>query len=148
FLRRTLAAMGATVAVFLSVRFAVVYWLRPHYMTPIVVESPANEAGRPLTFDMRDWDFYGAWVDSAGHKISSADVSRLTSSDLNPAAAGHQWNEVSQQNGIHYYDQIQPYQRAGAFQLIETGVFLVLIALCGALAFWRTRRHRLVVQKR
>ena len=141
FLRRTLAAMGATVAAFLAVRFAVVSWLRPHYMTPIVFESPANEAGRPLTFDRRDWDFYGSWVDAAGHKVSSADVSRLTSSDLNPAATGHQWYEVLQQNGIHYYDQTQPYQRAGAFQLIEAGVFLVLIALCGALAFWRTRRR-------
>ena len=141
FLRRTLAAMGVTMAVFLAVRFAVVQWLRPHYMTPIVVESPANEAGRPLAFDIRDWDFYGAWVDSSGHKISSADVSRLTSSDINPAAAGHPWYEVLQQRGIHYYDMVQPYQRAGAFQLIEAGIFLGLAIVCGALAFWRTRRR-------
>jgi hypothetical protein len=141
FLRRTLAAMGVTVGVFLATRFAVVYWLRPRYMPPIVVESPANEAGRPLAFDIRDWDSYGSWVDASGRKISSADVSRLTSPDLNPAAAGHQWWEVLQQNGIHYYDVIQPYQRAGAFQLIEAGVFLVLTAACGALAFWRTRRR-------
>src|SRR5262249_52231354 len=91
FLRRTLAAMGVTVGVFVATRFAVLYWLRPHYMTPTVVESPANEAGRPLAFDIRDWDSYGSWVDASGHKISSADVSRLTSPDLNPAAAGHQW---------------------------------------------------------
>jgi len=141
FLRRTLAAMGVTVAVFLAIRSAVLYWLRPHYMAPIVVESPANQAGRPLAFDARDWHFYGAWVDASGHKISSADVSRLTSPDLNPAAAGHQWYEVLQQNGIHYYDLVQPYQRAGTFQLIEAGIFLTLIALCSALAFWRTRRR-------
>jgi ABC-type transport system involved in multi-copper enzyme maturation permease subunit len=140
-LRRTLAAMGITVAAFLAVRFAIVSWIRPHYMTPIVVESPANEAGRPLAFDVRDWDFYGAWVDASGNRITSEDVSRLTSSDLNPAAAGHQWYEVLQQNGIHYYDLIQPYQRAGAFQLIEAGVVLGLAAVCAALAFWRVRRR-------
>ena len=46
-----------------------------------------------------------------------------------------------QQNGIHYYDLVQPYQRAGTFQLIEAGIFLALIVLAAALAFWRTRRR-------
>ena len=40
-----------------------------------------------------------------------------------------------------YYDLVQPYQRAGAFQLIEAGIFLGLTITCGALAFWRTRRR-------
>jgi hypothetical protein len=110
-------------------------------MAPIVVESAANAAGRPLGFDIRDWDFYGAWVDASGHKITSEDVSRLTSSDLNPAAAGHEWYEVLRQNGVHYYDLVQPYQRAGTFQLIEACLFLCLITVCLALAFWRVRRR-------
>ena len=141
FLRRTLASVGVTVAVFLVTRFTVLYWLRPHYMAPIVVESPANQAERPLGFDARDWSVHRVWVDASGHEVSSTDVARLISSDLNPAAAGHQWYEVLQQNGIHYYDLIQPYQRGGTFQLIEAGIFLTLITLCGALAFWRVRRR-------
>jgi ABC-2 family transporter protein len=141
FLRRTLAAIGVTVAVFLVTRFTVLYWLRERYMPPVVVESPANQAGRPLGFDARDWSFHSVWVDASGHEVSSTDVARLISSDLNPAAAGHQWYEVLQQNGIHYYTLVQPYQRGGTFQLIEAGIFLTLIGLCGALAFWRVRRR-------
>jgi ABC-type transport system involved in multi-copper enzyme maturation permease subunit len=141
FLRRTLGAMAVTGAVFLLTRFSVVYWLRPHYMAPIAVDSAANEAGAPLGFDARDWDFSGAWLDASGHEVSSADVSRLTSSNLNPAAAGHPWYEVLQQNGIHYHDLVQPYQRAGTFQLIEAAIYLALIAVCASLAFWRIR-HR------
>lgn len=141
FLRRTLGAMGITVAVFLVTRFIVLYWLRPHYMAPIVVESPANQAERPLGFDARDWSFHSVWVDASGHEVSSTDVARLISPDLNPAAAGHQWYEVLQQNGIHYYTLVQPYQRGGIFQLIEAGIFLALIAICGTLAFWRIRRR-------
>jgi len=141
FLRRTLAAMGVTFAVFMATRFSITYWLRPHYMAPIVKESSANEAGSPLTFDARDWDFFGKWVDAHGHTLSSAEVSRITNEQFNPAAAGHEWYEVLQQNGIHYYDLIHPYQRAGTFHLIETGIYIGLIALCAALAFWRIRRR-------
>jgi hypothetical protein len=141
FLRRTLAAMGVTFAVFMATRFSIGYWLRPHYMKPIVEESPANAAGAPLTFDPRDWNFFGKWVDAHGNTLTSAEVSRITNQDFNSAAAGHQWYEVLQQKGIHYYDLIHPYQRAGAFQLIESGIYLGLIVLFAALAFWRIRRR-------
>ena len=50
FLRRTLAAIGVTVAVFLATRFTVLYWLRERYMAPLAVESPAKSR-RPLAFD-------------------------------------------------------------------------------------------------
>jgi len=103
--------------------------------------SPANQAERPLGFDARDWSFHSVWVDASGHEVSSTDVARLISPDLNPAAAGHQWYEVLQQNGIHYSTLVQPYQRGGTFQLIEAGIFLALIAICGILAFWRVRRR-------
>jgi hypothetical protein len=141
FLRHTLAAMGVTLAVFMATRFSIGYWLRPHYMTPIVAESAANESGNPLTFDPRDWDFYGKWVDAHDNTVTSAEVSRISNPELNPAAAGHKWHEVLQLNGIHYYDLIQPYQRAGAFQLIEAGIYPVLIAGLAGLTFWRIRRR-------
>jgi hypothetical protein len=31
--------------------------------------------------------------------------------------------------------------RAGTFQLIEAGIYLGLILICAALAFWRIRRR-------
>jgi hypothetical protein len=37
------------------------------------------------------------------------------------------------------YDLVQPYQRAGAFQLIGAGVFLGFALICAGLAFWRVR---------
>jgi hypothetical protein len=48
---------------------------------------------------------------------------------------------VLRQNGIVYHDLTQPYERFGAFQLIEAGIFLGLIVLLAALAFWRIRRR-------
>lgn len=141
FLRRTLAAMGVTFAVFMVTRFSIAYWLRPHYLKPVVMESPATDAGRPLTFDERDWEFFSKWVDAHGNTLTSAEISRISNSDLNPAAAGREWYEVLQLNGIHYYSLIHPYQRAGTFQLIESGIYLGLIVLLAALAFWRIRRR-------
>lgn len=141
FLRRTLAAMGLTFAVFLAARFGITVGARAHYLPPIAVTSPANEAGTPLNFDPRDWDYYGRWEDASGRPLSSADITRITSEQFNPAAKGHEWYDTLRQNGIHYYDLVQPYHRATLFQLIEAGIYLALVLGCFALAFWRVRRR-------
>jgi len=140
-LRRTLAAMGATIVVFLATRFAFDFLLRRHYMSPVLVEWTADEYGRPLTVDRRDWGFIGSWADSAGKDVDDVTISRMLDPQTNPAAAGQEWYEVLRQNGIHYYDWTQPYQRFGTFQLIEACIFLGLTVVCAALAFWRIRRR-------
>jgi ABC-type transport system involved in multi-copper enzyme maturation permease subunit len=140
FVRRTVAAMGVTLLVFLVVRLGITFGLRPHYMTPVTVASSASSEG-PLGFDPRDWDWTSRWVDATGQTVPQETMQRLTNPALNPEAVNTSWADVLQRHGIHYVDAVQPYQRAGTFQLIEAGIYLVLIALCVAVTFWHIRRR-------
>lgn len=142
-IRRTVAAIGVTLAVFLTVRLGIMFGARPHYMTPVTVSSAPSEAGRPLGFDPRDWDWRSSWVDTHGHTVPEETVSRLTNPALNPTASGSSFTAVLRQHGIHYLDAIQPHQRATTFQLIEAAIYLALTGICAALAFRRIR-HRAI----
>lgn len=54
--RRTVAAMGATVVAFLAVRLPVEFLLRPHYMAPVARASNTAGGGLPPTnVGGRDW---------------------------------------------------------------------------------------------
>jgi hypothetical protein len=133
--------MGATLALFLAIRFAFIFMWRPYYQPPVLVEWTADARGRPLSVDRRNMEITGSWADSAGNDVDDLTISRMVDPATNPAAAGHEVHEILQQNGIHYYDWIQPYQRFSTFQAIETGIFLGLVVLLAALAFWRIRRR-------
>lgn len=137
-IRRTVTAMGVTLAAFVTARLGITFGLRPHYMTPLTVASTPTGEG-PLGFDSRDWDVSSKWVDATGHTVSHAVIRQLTDPAFNPDAARTTWDDVLRQHGIHYVDLVQPYQRAGTFQLIETGIYLSLITTCAAVAFWRIR---------
>jgi len=139
--RRTLPAMGLVVLVFVVARFGITYGLRPHYMAPQTVASAPSEAGTPLGFDPRDWDWRSRWVDAAGNTVPEATIVALTNPADNPAAAGLDESIVLTRHGIHYVDRVQPYQRAGTFQLIEFGIYAGLIAILAGVAFLRIRRR-------
>lgn len=139
-IRRTVTAMGVTLALFVTVRIGITLGLRPHYMTPLTVASTPTGEG-PLGFDSRDWDISSRWVDAAGHSVSQPEIRRLTDPALNPDAANTTWDAFLRQHGIHYVDLVQPYQRAPTFQLIEASIYLTLITVCAAVAFWRIRRR-------
>jgi hypothetical protein len=140
-IRRTLPAMGVVVLVFLVVRFGVTYGLRPRYEAPAVVSSAPSEAGVPLGFDPRDWDWRSRWVDAAGNTVPESTINHLVNPAFNPAAAGLDEGTVLRQHGIHYLDAVQPWQRAGTFQLIEFGIYSGLIVVLAAVAFLRIRRR-------
>jgi hypothetical protein len=135
FLRRTVPAMGITAAVFIIARVGVGYGLRPRYRTPVFVSSAPSEAGIPLGFDPRDWDWHSTWVDAGGHTVSESTVAHLTNPTFNPAATGLDAATVLAHHGIHYVDAVQPCTRAGAFQLIEFGIYALLIGTCAVAAF-------------
>lgn len=49
-MRRTLPAMAVTLAGFIGARFAVTYWLRPHYMSPVTTTLPLSSATTGFDF--------------------------------------------------------------------------------------------------
>jgi hypothetical protein len=87
-IRRTLPAMAATLAMFLGVRIAFTYWVRPHLLSPVRVSSPLNPStmgygssnGGASTLFPSPPNLPNAWiysmrlVDSAGHGLSSHTV--------------------------------------------------------------------------
>jgi hypothetical protein len=139
--RRTVPAMGVVVLIFLVARVGITYGLRPHYLAPQTVASAASGAGVPLGFDPRDWDWRSRWVDAAGNTVPETTISYLMNPAYNPDAAGLDEGTVLTRHGIHYVDRVQPYQRAGTFQLIEFGIYSCLIAILVAVAFLGIRRR-------
>jgi ABC-type transport system involved in multi-copper enzyme maturation permease subunit len=88
-IRRTLPAMAATLAVFLGVRLAFTYLVRPHLMSPrhltaslsAVTQGYGSSNGGPTTLQFGASNQPGAWVystqavDSSGHALTASIVS-------------------------------------------------------------------------
>jgi ABC-type transport system involved in multi-copper enzyme maturation permease subunit len=138
-IRRTVAAIGLTLLAFVGVRIGILA-LRRYYQAPTAVTSVVGDEGA-IGLDPRDWDIDTRYVDASGTTVSKAAVQQLFNPALNPAAAGSSWSRVLAAHGVRYEDLVQPFTRAGDFQLIEAGLYLVLIVLCVAAAFWRIGRR-------
>ncbi|MCP3801051.1 ABC transporter permease [Allokutzneria sp. A3M-2-11 16] len=110
-LRRTVAAMGLTIAGTWAASIVFVNWLRPNYMTPVTDANGASTSGGWFLSQtaVRPEDFVG--VDSGG---------RI--------------------NGLIPVTTFQPADRFWTFQVIEAGLYLGLTVACVAVAFWWVRR--------
>lgn len=136
FLRRTVAAIAVTLAVFLVVRISITIGMRPHYLTPVAVVTQPGGTGPAGN----DWDLHTQWVDASGHVLSGDEVNQIFTSAGNPTTAAS-LAQMMRHHHLHWVDLVQPHQRLGVFQLIETGIYLTLTAACVATAFWRIRKH-------
>src|SRR5262249_39120146 len=133
-LRRTLAAMAATIAGYLLVRVPMEMWLRPHLQAPVEVPTPAGAAagvGR------------GDWVLSSG--LSNAGGGRLSaqaeSAVLHAAqtAGGPQENYL-RSHGYGHWGLIQPAGRFWHFQILEAAIYTLLALACLVAAVLVPRR--------
>jgi hypothetical protein len=146
-LRRTLPALGITLAGFAGLRVLIALWLRLHYMTPVVVyyklTAPFTPAGSylPVSQGVVGPDGRPAALDYAvpnynGVPLPAACV-RATQNNPNPQAVLPCLAAHGYQGSISY----QPASRFWAFQGIETGTFLLLAAALIVIAFWVLRRR-------
>ena len=153
FIRRTVPAMAATLAVFTGVLLTMSLWVRPHLITPLHAISAFNTAtvttlmtgsgpGSPMTVT-ESVNLPGAWVLSnqiitpSGH-VFTGPAPRICFSGTGQACL----NYVGR---LHLRQLVtyQPASRYWAFQWYETAIFLALaLALAGA-CFWWVRRRRL-----
>jgi hypothetical protein len=133
-LRRTIPAMGVTLALFAGVRGAVSL-LRLHYLPPVHLLVPLSDytpagtgGGAELSWNM---------VDTAGQNVYDMPVACQV-----PGTETMQTVDACLvRNGIlHNLVVFQPADRLPAFRLIETGIFVVLaLALFVVTWLWLRR---------
>jgi hypothetical protein len=144
-LRRTIAAMAVTLAVFLTVRLSVEEYLRPYYLPPRVRITDAmttSEAGwRPVT----EWVVDSGWIDRAGRRLSEAEeraIVRDVYAGGEPVyGAGTPVERYLADHGLRHYTEYHPAGAFWTFQLIEAALFLSLAAMLLALAVLVVRRR-------
>jgi hypothetical protein len=146
-LRRTLPALGITLAGLGAVRVVIALWLRLHYMTPVTVyyklTAPFTPAGSYLAVSQGVVGANGkpAALDYAvpnynGVPLPAACI-RAMQNNPNPQAVLPCLAAHGYQGSMTY----QPASRFWAFQGIETAIFLILATVLIGVTFWALRRR-------
>ncbi len=134
-IRRTVAAMAVTIAVFLLVRVPVETWLRPHLQPPLTITSAtalAGPAGRG------DWTLAQGLADASGHHLSDAAETQIMHTAHN--ASGPIQDYLSA-HGYTYWATIQPASRFWHFQFLEAALYTALALAAATAAVLTLRRH-------
>jgi hypothetical protein len=133
--RRTLPAMGITLAAFVAIRVGVLEFGRPHYRPPLVADQPVNLAhlGSADKAGLHDWILGGLQiVDRAGHPIANLPALCPSKGDVVACVRSH---------GVRLHEVWQPASRFWTFQGIEAAVFITLACGLAALSIWYVRRR-------
>jgi hypothetical protein len=155
-LRRTLPAVGITLAGFIAVRSVIFIWLRPHFISAVTTYFPLN---RGFVLGGSYWQLATGYVGAGGRPIS---IPQSTSGPVLGTAAGglpvsslpaqcqalagggnapftpaaqRAVLSCAQAQHIRAYLTYQPANRYWVFQGIETGIFVLLAAALLAVTF-------------
>jgi hypothetical protein len=160
-LRRTVAAMGATLVGLIAARLAVVSWVRPHFAAPLheslsllkahaglSVQAPADTLSviPAQVLIPNGWVLSTAIVDKSGHPLTSHDLLRACptlaqSPGSGPPVAIHACLTKLSAT-FHTVVTYQPPSRYWPFQWAELGVFFVAaLALCALTYWWLGHRY-------
>jgi hypothetical protein len=132
-LRRTVAAMTATLVVFAATRLIVLNFVRPSFLEPLHRTVVASDTGRQAG----DWVLSDTLVDAAGRTITTG---REDLAILHAQQAGIDPHTYLVTLGWQRVISYQPAGRFWTFQLIEAGIFVGLAALVVAATLWLVRR--------
>jgi hypothetical protein len=130
--RRTVAAMTATLIAFVSTRFVVLKFLRPHFLAPLH-SIIAIDASRPGG----DWVLSDILVDAGGSRITAG---REDLAVLHAQQAGIDPHTYLVTLGWKRVISYQPAGRFWTFQLIEAGLFVALAVAVVLTTLWLVRR--------
>jgi ABC-type transport system involved in multi-copper enzyme maturation permease subunit len=145
-IRRVIAAIAATLAVYAGLAFAVAGFLREHYLTPLVTTS--------LNLPGSAW-VLGQWWTKGGVTLSQETMVRVMDPIFArniPAVAPDDVHLFKQgalastmqyltQHGYTYWTRYQPGSRFWPFQWIEGGWLLALSVVLIAATVWLVRRR-------
>jgi len=169
--RRTVPAMGATLAGFVGARLAVMYWIRPNFASPVneSVPLPINEGGvsfspvataafnPPGVTVPNGWVYSTEAVNKAGHAPTAHYLLNACPAFFNqapqpppsgakntgPASGVTLFNNCvdTLSKTIHTLVAYQPGSRFWPFQWAEMGVFLAAALALCGLTYWWLRRQ-------
>ncbi|MFD8495270.1 hypothetical protein [Amycolatopsis sp. NPDC059657] len=129
--------MAMTLVVFVGVRLAVSK-IREYFLPPLRLVQPFSEAATiksPPGWGPQANAIYTGFVDASGTKLGWVEKC---------AEAGNWDARVAclRKNGAtDFLHEWQPAERVPTFQLIETGIFVLLAVLGFVIAWWLVRRR-------
>ncbi len=132
-LRRTVAAMTATLVAFAATRLLVVAFGRPHFLAPLHQTVGATDSGT----QSGAWVLSDTLVDAGGRAITSG---REDIAVLHAQQAGIDPHTYFVTLGWKRAISYQPAGRFWTFQLIEAGLFIALAAAVVAATLYLVRR--------
>ncbi len=153
-IRRTVAAMAATLVAFTVVQVAVPLWIRPHLAPAAHLTIPITASSRvgfnPGSLKLNIGQ-NGAWlieqhtVNAQGARTGLPSwFTRCFAVDQAPPPPASRLEGCIARLGGEGYHQVATYQPAGHFwplQFAETGIFLALALVLAGCCFWATTRR-------
>ena len=151
-IRRTVPAMALTLAVFAAMQVITPLWLRPHFMTPLTLDTPLNPAiiggmafSGPHMTVFAGLSKTGIWVLSnqvthANGQVFTGPPPKMCES---PASTFQACQAALGKLHLRQIVTYQPAWRFWDFQWIEAGVFAALALALAGFCFWRVRQRRL-----
>jgi hypothetical protein len=147
--RRTVPAMGITLAVFIATRL-LVYRERAYFMPLLRHLDPVQQPSAAMLSGARKpiVEIYGdnallvnfGYADAAGNSVPVTDRFCLVNVKPGPSMGELMQACLRDHGAVNRYVDYQPGSRIGTFHLIEEGIFLGLAAVLFVLAWWRVRR--------
>jgi hypothetical protein len=141
-LRRTLAALGVTLAGFIAVRFVIEYGLRPRYMTPITLNRTLGSVNFKSGTGPQgsSWGLDNYLLDPSGHVMHGVGP-QPGSCPIPRPGNFHAFTQCLGSLGWRSVTVFQPANRYWTFQGIETGIFLALAAVAITVAYFLVTRR-------
>ncbi|MGW4651152.1 ABC transporter permease subunit [Kitasatospora sp. NPDC004289] len=151
-LRRPVAAMALTLAVFAAAQFTVPTLLRPNYLTPhtanIRLDKTTLSHAEGIILNGSSLTIGGitlpdAWVISTGPALASTGQPPNADKLAECTSPGQHEQTVSclASLDMHVSATYQPNTRYWPFQFIEAGIYLAATALLAFFSFWWVRRR-------
>jgi hypothetical protein len=143
-LRRTIAAMAATLAGFGAIRIAMEEYVRPHYRAPLVrITEPAVSPG-PQWPPVTDWTVDDGWIDAAGRRLSDREetaIIREIFGGERPVPRSGAVEQYLAEHGLRHYTEYLPNSTFWSLQAIESLWFLGFTAVLLGGSMWILRRR-------
>lgn len=140
-LRRTVIAMGLTLATYLTVRTTLEETVRPRYLSPLVrTDAPQADNALPPT----DWVVDEGLVTAAGHRLSDGekrDILKQVDGGDTVSEGGAALARYLADHGLRHYTEYHPAHRYPTMVIIEITFYLGLAMVLFAAAAYLVRRR-------
>ena len=133
--RRSVPAIGITIVLFVLLRLAIAFLLRPYFLPPLSYTGSVDNPGPPLH---SDWTIHVSTIDRNGHELSDNEIGRICPqlSGNGSASAFSAFRNCEHAHGFRSISSYQPVDRFWQFQAIEATIFFLLALALLAPTFW------------